>query len=350
MNTEKISKQPQITVLMPVYNVSLYVKEAIESILNQTFADFELLIINDGSKDHTRDKVLKITDERIRFVENETNIGLANTLNRGIELAKGKYIARMDGDDISVLNRLQKQFDFLESHPDIDICGAGYEFFGSKNYKVMYPETNENIKIGLLFGCCMIIPLYRRASIQRVGLRYDQEYFPAEDYRFWTECMIKGLKMHNIQEILFRYRMHPTQVSEVMTNQAQMTVNVRTDYFKSLFPTATELLKHQFVGSFVSNPILKLSDYDEQSKIVNVLNMVNDEQLYIDPQTLKAHLKKHLSIKLSNYVNEYWFVAQYTLPKLIQLLSAGVFIKLPAKFSAKLVLKCILRKNKFSVV
>ena len=345
MNTEKISKQPQITVLMPVYNVSLYVKEAVESILNQTFADFELLIINDGSKDHTRDKVLKITDERIRFVENEVNIGLANTLNRGIELAKGKYIARMDGDDISVLNRLQKQFDFLESHPDIDICGAGYEFFGSKNYKVMYPETNENIKIGLLFGCCMIIPLYRRASIQRVGLRYDQEYFPAEDYRFWTECMFKGLKMYNIQEILFRYRMHPTQVSEVMTNQALMTVKVRTYYFESLFPTSTELLKDQFVSGIVSYPILKLSDFDGQCEIVNELSIINQEQLHIESVVLKEHFKKHLSIKLSNYVNDYWFATQYTLPKLIRLLSTGVFLKLPAKFRAKLVLKCILGKK-----
>jgi glycosyltransferase involved in cell wall biosynthesis len=340
-----MSKNPQITVLMPVYNVSLYVKQAIESILNQTYTDFELLIINDGSSDNTRDEVLKISDERIRFEENEINIGLANTLNKGIELARGKYIARMDGDDISKLDRLEKQFQFLENNPDIDICGAGYEFFGSKNYKVTYPEVNENIKIGLLFGCCMIIPLYRRASILQAGLRYDQEYFPAEDYRFWTECMLKGLKMHNIQETLFRYRMHSTQVSEVMTNQTQMTIKVRTHYFKSLFPAVDELLTSQFINDFVASPIEKLSDFDEQHNIIDSLEMINQKQLFIQPLILKAHLKKHLSIKLSNYVNEYWFATQYTLPKLIQLFSMGVFFKLPVKFRTKLVLKCIVGKK-----
>ena len=345
MNTEKISKQPQITVLMPVYNVSLYVKEAVESILNQTFADFELLIINDGSKDDTRDEVLKITDERIRFVENETNIGLANTLNRGIELARGKYIARMDGDDISVLNRLQKQFDFLENNPDIDICGAGYEFFGSKNYKVMYPETNENIKIGLLFGCCMIIPLYRRASIQRVGLRYDQEYFPAEDYRFWTECMIKGLKMHNIQEILFRYRMHPTQVSEVMTNQAQMTVKVRTNYFKSLFSQIDESISRQFITDFATVPIEKVSDFECQKKIIQQLCDNNKKQEVVSSEVLSNYLRTNLSNKLANFINSTWFIDNYSLKGLFKLFSEGLFFYLPLKFKYRLVVKCFLRKS-----
>lgn len=330
---------------MPVYNVSSYVKEAIESILNQTYTDFELLIINDGSKDSTRDEVLRIADERIRFVENEKNLGLANTLNKGIELARGKYIARMDGDDISLLDRLEKQFQFLENNPDIDICGAGYEFFGSRNYKVMYPETNEDIKVGLLFGCCMIIPLYRLAVIQKAGLRYDQKYFPAEDYRFWTECMLKGLKMYNIQEILFRYRMHSTQVSEVMTNQAQMTVKVRTHYFKTLFTTADESLTNQFISDFVAGPIEKLSDFDDQHKVIDLLDIINQKQLFIQPLILKAHLKKHLSIKLSNYVNEYWFATQYSLPKLIRLFSTGTFFKLPIKFRTKLVLKCIVGKR-----
>ena len=340
-----MKKSPQITVLMPVYNVSLYVKEAIESILNQTYTDFELLIVNDGSKDSTRDEVLKIVDERIRFVENEKNQGLANTLNKGLELARGKYIARMDGDDISALDRLEKQFQFLESHPDIDICGAGYEFFGYKNYKVMYPETNENIKIGLLFGCCMIIPLFRREAIQKVGLCYEQEYFPAEDYRFWTECMLKGLKMYNIQEILFRYRMHSTQVSEVMTNQVQMTVRVRTHYFKSLFPAVDESLTNQFITEFVGGPIEKLSDFDRQSKIIDLLNLSNKKQLLILPLVLKAYLKKHLSIKLSNYVNEYWFANGYSLPKLFRLFSSNTFFKLPIKFRTKLVVKCIAGKR-----
>ena len=175
---------PKVTVLMPVYNVASYIHEAIASMLGQTYQDFELLIINDGSTDATRDEILKFTDSSIRFVENEQNIGSANTLNKGIELAQGEYIARMDGDDISLPHRLQKQVTILEQHPNIDICGAGYRFFGSRNFEVRYPKNHEAIKIGLLFGCCMIIPLFRKKSIIEAHLQYEQEFFPAEDYRF----------------------------------------------------------------------------------------------------------------------------------------------------------------------
>ena len=141
-----MSKYPQITVLMPVYNVSAFVTEAVKSILNQTYTDFELLIINDGSTDKTWDEVLKITDKRILLVENEKNIGLANTLNRGVELARGKYIARMDGDDISMPDRLEKQYKLLENNPDIDFGNPGplvhfLEIFYKKGYEKKLVES-----------------------------------------------------------------------------------------------------------------------------------------------------------------------------------------------------------------
>lgn len=332
---------------MPVYNVSAFVTEAVKSILNQTYTDFELLIINDGSTDKTWDEVLKITDKRILLVENEKNIGLANTLNRGVELARGKYIARMDGDDISMPDRLEKQYKLLENNPDIDICGAGYEFFGSRNYKVIYPEKHENIKIGLFFGCCMIIPLFRRSSIIESNLRYDQQYFPAEDYRFWTECITKGLKMYNIPDVLFRYRMHPSQVSEVITNQPQITVQVRTLYFRSLFPKANESLTNQFINEFVATPIKQLSDIEEHKKIILMLDVMNQEQTGINARALEMQLKKHFSIKLANYVNEYWFGAHYSLIELFKLFPTGVFFKLPVKFRTKLILKCFIGKNRY---
>ena len=122
--------QPKVTILMPAYNASLYIKESIESMLNQSFSDFELLIINDGSKDNTSEVVKSIVDERIRLVENEQNLGLANTLNKGMKLAKGEYLARMDADDLSTPNRLQTQVDYLDSHPDVILCSMAMHQFG----------------------------------------------------------------------------------------------------------------------------------------------------------------------------------------------------------------------------
>ena len=341
---------PKITVLMPVYNVALYVRAAIESILNQSYTDFELLIINDGSTDTTRDEVLKIQDSRIRFIENEKNIGLANTLNKGIELAKGEYIARMDGDDISVLNRLEKQLRILEDNPEIDICGTAYEFFGSRNYAVVYPERNDDIRVGLLFGCCMIIPMFRRKSILDANLRYNQIYFPAEDYRFWTECMLAGLKMYNVQEILFKYRMHPTQVSEVMTNQKDMTLIVKSEYIIRLFnnwdQTNVEVLKNVFVFRAEIKSINELRELKEKT---DSIIQQNKYQNTVNHKALNTKIKSLISSESAIFVNRFWFKERYYLQGLFKLILNRLFFELNPKFRLKLILKCIVHKTNNSL-
>jgi len=340
-----MNTSPKVTVLMPVYNVALYVTEAINSILNQTFKDFELLIINDGSTDSTREEVLKFSDPRIRFVENEHNIGLANTLNRGIELAQGEYIARMDGDDISLPERLAKQFAILDSLPNIDICGAGYRFFGSRNYSAIYPAQHEEIKIGLLFGCCMIIPLFRRQSIINAGLRYNQEYFPAEDYHFWTEC-VHELNMYNIPEILFLYRMHSTQVSEVMTNQSEMSNTVRISYFKSLFRVSDKGIADTFVRHFAGAAAIKsIAEFYEHKDFINSMLQVNRLNAAFSDGLLRERLLSHVQNKLAVYVITKWFADRYTPLGLIKLFSSGLFFHLSTKFRLKIVLKSMLLKQ-----
>lgn len=341
-----MSNAPKVTVLMPVYNVALYVAEAINSILNQTYKDFELLIINDGSIDNTRDEVLKFSDTRIRFVENEKNIGLANTLNKGLELARGEYIARMDGDDISLPERLAKQVAILNSRREIDICGAGYRFFGNKNYSAIYPEHHEDIKIGLLFGCCMIIPLFRRQSILEADLKYNQKYFPAEDYRFWTECIHK-LKMYNIPEVLFLYRMHATQVSEVMTDQLQISNMVRIAYFKSLFPKVDKAKAETFVCNFSGAvAVNSIADYYRHKKLVEELTLINKLNAIFPERLFNTKLLSHVHNELAVYVNERWFTNRYTPAGLIKLFCSGLFCQLSAKLRFKLIIKSILLKKK----
>ena len=110
-------RMPKVSILMPVYNAEKYLIEAVDSILNQTFRDWELIIINDGSTDRSRELLSQIADNRVIIVDNETNLGLINTLNKGINLCKGEYIARMDADDISTPERIEKQVQFMDSHP-----------------------------------------------------------------------------------------------------------------------------------------------------------------------------------------------------------------------------------------
>ena len=337
--------RPKVSILMPVYNVDIYLAEAINSILQQTVTDFELLIINDGSTDSTREVVLKFTDPRIRFIENEHNIGLANTLNKGIGLAKGEYIARMDGDDISLPHRLEKQVAVLDQHPDIDVCGAGYRFFDAKNATVINPEQHEAIKAGLLFGCCVTIPLYRKKSLLEAHLQYEQEFFPAEDYRFWTQCVMK-LTLYNIPETLFLYRMHATQVSEIMTNQSQMSDKVRTLYFKSLFPSASEEMARDFIATFAGkSPISKPEEVTFYDEWANRLLEANKAHCFVNPVVLKEQLNHHIQVKTRNFVVESWFVSHYTIKRYLQLLLSGIYFRLPFKFRIKLLLKAILSKR-----
>ncbi len=126
------TKFPRITVIMPVYNCELYIKEAIDSILNQTFTDFEFLIIDDASTDKTVSIIKEYKDFRIQLIEKEGNKGISDSLNYGLKVAKGEYIARMDGDDISLPERFVKQVTFLDSNPDVILCGSNFGIIGTE--------------------------------------------------------------------------------------------------------------------------------------------------------------------------------------------------------------------------
>jgi len=175
-----------VTVLMPVYNAEPYLKEAIESILHQTYSDFEFLIINDGSTDSSKDIILSYHDSRIRYIENESNMKLIATLNKGIGLAKGKYIVRMDADDISLPERLKLLYGFMESHPNVGLCGSWFENFSKKGNtgSVKYTTDDSTIRlkqlhqIHLSHGTC----IFRTDALKKHQLCFNPEYIHAEDY------------------------------------------------------------------------------------------------------------------------------------------------------------------------
>ena len=175
-----------VTVLMPVYNAERYVSEAIESILNQTYRDFEFIIINDGSTDQSEEIIQRYNDSRIVYVRNERNIRLVATLNKGIRMASGKYIMRMDADDISSTDRMKLQVKFMELHPDVGVCGSFLSVFGEtiKPYLSRRPENDEDIRSSMLVNNPLGHPnvIIRKSVLVKNDIWYDENYYRMEDW------------------------------------------------------------------------------------------------------------------------------------------------------------------------
>lgn len=206
---------------MPTYNCELYVAEAIDSILGQTFDDFEFIIIDDCSTDKTLQIIESYNDDRIKIVVKKENSGYTNSLNYGLQIAKGKYIARMDGDDISLPTRFEKQVAFLEANDDVVLCGSAYETLHD-NFYIAIPESNDEIKVGMLHECKIGHPtvMMRALFLKEHQLTYNTMMEPAEDYDLWIRMIHLG-KFHNLQESLLKYRVHQNQVSS-QRNQIQI--------------------------------------------------------------------------------------------------------------------------------
>ena len=199
---------------MPVYNAGKYLNESIESILNQTFRDFEFIIFNDASTDNSLEIIKSYDDSRIVLIDSPVNTGYVKHLNHGLELAKGEYIARMDADDIALPQRFEKECEIL-NNPKVILCGAAIEFIGTKTGDVIFPQNHREIVTNLLlYGNCIAHPavMFRKSIVDRHQLRYDEALSPAEDYAMWLSMEGFG-KFYNVKEVLLKYRVHETNES-----------------------------------------------------------------------------------------------------------------------------------------
>lgn len=207
---------PKISVIMPAYNAEKYIGEAIDSILSQTFEDFEFIILNDCSKDRTEEIILSYGDPRIVYLKNEQNLGVAATLNKGLANAKGEYIARMDADDISLPERFEKQVTYLDANDDIAVLGTNLECFNeygtiSTGWSVSEPEQ---MKVDMFFSCGLAHPsvMMRTDVIRSLG-GYDLAFNGLEDYELWCR-VLENHKITTLPDILLRYRIHGSQVTQ----------------------------------------------------------------------------------------------------------------------------------------
>lgn len=236
-------RKPKVSVILPVFNGERFLVEAVESILNQTFPDFELIIINDCSRDCTREIANSFKDRRIVYIENNVRSGITRCLNRGIHISKGDLIARMDSDDISYHNRLEIQTDFLIKYCEIDILGSDYECFWldektSELSLIRLPANHEDIKLYLLQTNVLCHPsvIFRKEAFKRNRLFYDRNAIFAEDYKLWVDSVVCGLNLANIGIPLLKYRCHDNQVSSTKRNlQNYTSCQIVVGYAKKMF-------------------------------------------------------------------------------------------------------------------
>ncbi|ABQ25877.1 glycosyltransferase family 2 protein [Geotalea uraniireducens] len=243
-------KSPSVSIILPVFNGEKYLQSAIESLLSQSYADFELIIINDGSTDQSLAIMTKysICDKRIRIL-NQENKGLIYALNKGIDLSRGEYIARMDSDDISHPDRLKHQVAFLERNRDVGIVGTYIDLFDEFNHTgIKFATKPEEIRAKLLFGCELAHPtvMIRKVFITKYDLRYDINDLHAEDFGLWVRCCTY-FNIANVPKILVRLRQHNSQVTKVYgskTIQTSMEIILKQLLQLGITVTPAELSIH----------------------------------------------------------------------------------------------------------
>ncbi len=230
---------PSVSVILPMFNSSLYIQEAIESILQQTFTDFELIVVDDGSSDNSPSLVKAYNDSRIRLLLNDHDF--IGSLNLGILNSRGKYIVRMDADDIMFPDRLQKQVDFMEQYPEISVCGSFAEVFGDGSGTIRVATKHEEIVLSMILYNPMIHPsvIIRRSDLQNNG--YKTGYPCAEDYKLWTDLASQDFRFANLPDVLLKYRRSPSQVTQTKGEEMfNSTFKIQMEYAEKVLEKITE--------------------------------------------------------------------------------------------------------------
>lgn len=249
---------PAVSVIMPVYNAGGYLRDAVDSILGQTFRDFELLAIDDGSTDGSAAILGSYTDPRVRVLRNEDNRGLVYTANRGLDEARGEYAAIMHADDIALPHRLEAQVRFLERNSGVGVIGSWYRTFGDRSQLVRPYADHERIAAALLFNAALGHPtvMFRGSLLRATGERYAAEELPAEDWGMWVR-LARRTRLANIPDPLLRYRVHPASVTGALGSQhgpQSKAVRVGRVLYRALLaelgiePTEAELDTHTAIG------------------------------------------------------------------------------------------------------
>lgn len=286
---------PTISVIMPVYNAEQHLVEAIESILNQTYKDFEFIIINDGSTDNSEKIILSFKDRRIKYIKNDENLQIVKTLNKGLFIACGEFIARMDADDISLETRFEEQLNHMNKN-NIDVCGSWVQTIGKNKQYWKFPILHDEIKVNLLFHSSIAHPSVMIRKKVFETHKYKEEFNKAEDYALWVE-IINKFKCENLPKLLLSYRIHDTQTNK----KAQISVanKVRLKMLEN-FTDEFSAKEQQLFLKFVNNNMIL---YEELERLTRKILEINIGNGYFNEVYLKQLLFDRLAIVLSCQTN-----------------------------------------------
>lgn len=264
---------PKVSVLMPVYKTNEgYLREAIESILAQSFRDFEFLILEDCPEDDREAVIKSYNDERIRYIKNDKNLGITPSRNKLIDEAKGEYLAVFDHDDISLPTRFEKQVAYLDEHPEVGVVSSQIESY-PEGIRTKNLIKDEDIKLSLMTQCALNHPaaMIRKKVLTDNNVRYREECTPAEDYALW--CDLMGFtKFYNIDEVLFKWRKHESNTSKLQKSRmsrAAMKIHAEMEskhpaLYKEFLLKATQ--KRQ-INLFGFIPLIRIETKGYKTKI-----------------------------------------------------------------------------------
>jgi glycosyltransferase involved in cell wall biosynthesis len=242
---------------MPVFNTEAYLRDAVESILNQSFSDFEFIIVDDASTDNSVAILDSIADNRIIKLKNKSHTGNFKCRNQGLAVAKGDYICVMDSDDIAHADRLKKQFEFMETNPGYIAAGAAVESFNDAGYSYIrqYDTDHETLKVNLLMNSICNHPslIFRREAYSHYGIKYNEHYFYAADYDIIVNFSRTGI-IANMRDVLLKYRLHSGQISSSKNReQSYFAQHIRLKQleFFNIKPNAEEIMLHLRLMEFL---------------------------------------------------------------------------------------------------
>lgn len=251
---QAMSVAPTVSVIVPARNAARWLADTIDSVLVQTFADFELLVVDDASTDETAAVAGAVRDPRLHLIVLPRNVGAAGARNAGIEAARGEFLAFLDADDLALPDRLERQVAFLRRHPEIGLCGGWVKTFGARDEVWTAHPRHEQIKAELLFRSSLMQSaiMCRRDEMRAHGLAYDASIALSEDFELWTRCA-EVMRLANIQDVLVRYRIHGDNIS-IRANERRLGFNrlIRRRQLArlGLEPTAEEEALHHSLAEY----------------------------------------------------------------------------------------------------
>ena len=299
-----MSESPCVSVLLPVYNVEDYIGETLCSLLNQSFQDFEIVVVDDCSTDQTVERVRALADPRIRLIINPDNLGRAGSDNLGMELVRGKYVAKMDGDDVCRPERLAKQVAFLETHAKVDVVGCWVQCFGAGRMLFEYPTHPVDTRAMMLFNMTIGNPavMLRTSLWREKKMHYDEDLRQTEDYDFFSRYLPQ-LTIANLPEVLVDYRVLPHNTRPAVYEERLRTANQIRERLLSTFAIPYSA-REAYLHNIISHHPFQLGDIP--------LSEVHDWlwKIYISNQ----HHGFADSVAMLRCVAERWFLTCYLNP------------------------------------